>query len=174
MQFAVLRHVANPSPEVAQTGNPASGSTPPPAPLVAHPENRVSGRILCRACQVIMSRGMLAWHLRNGHAFLSCKICFVRVLATGHVIVFGHTGDFCSRACLEECLRRGLCFNCFKTPDGTFRNGSCQTCRSAYRKKMIALRQGLKSVSQAAEGMREAAQLPPPYHRSTDRDSHCH
>jgi hypothetical protein len=121
-----------------------------------------------------MSRAMLAWHLRNGHAFLSCKICSARVLATGYVFLSTHTGDFCSRACLDECLRRGLCFNCFKSPDGTFRNGCCHACRSAYREKMIALRQGLKSVSQAAQGMRQAVNLPPPYHRSTDRNSQSH
>jgi hypothetical protein len=169
-----MENVTEPSPEAVQTGTSAPRPTPPSSPLALHPENRVSGRILCRACQVPMSRGMLAWHLRNGHAFLTCKICSARVLATGYVLVSGHTGDFCSRACREECLRRGLCFNCFKTPDGTFRNGACLSCRSAYRKRMIALHQGLKSVSQATEGMRDAAQLPPPYYRANHRDSHGH
>lgn len=169
-----MENVTNPSAEAARSGMPAPKPVASPAPSALHPENRVSGRISCRTCQVAMSRGMLAWHLRNGHAFLLCRICSARILATGYVLVSGHTGDFCSKACREECLRRGLCFNCFKEPDGTFRNGACLTCRTAYRKRMIALHQGLKSVSQAAQGMREAAQQPPPYYRANHRDSHGH
>jgi hypothetical protein len=112
-----------------------------------------------------MSAGMLAWHLRNGRAFLRCRTCAATLLRSRLVLSSTHVADFCSRACLDECVRRRLCFNCFKEPDPTFSGGYCGPCRDSYRRKLQAQRSELGKIDQAFRGISQASGLPVLYHR---------
>ena len=76
---------------------------------------------------------MLAWHLRNDHRVIVCKICGARVISFLSLTSNPAIAHFCSYDCRDEAERRRLCPLCLRPSDRADGGVTyCTKCRRNY------------------------------------------
>lgn len=123
-----------PSPDPASI---VAGPPPPPAPdspAVAQKPAAVlvRGQKFCKRCRIHFAPRMMDFHRSHAHLLLRCQLCGAVVRRLGISRDRAVRGQFCSDACKGEAEGRGLCGTCSREPDGTFKQGTCGSCRRAY------------------------------------------
>lgn len=107
-------------------------ATVPPAPS---PGKRLAQATrVCSRCDIGFTKAMLAWHLRNDHRVIACKICGARVISFLSMCRFQtHFAHFCSYDCRDEAGRRRLCPHCLRPSDRADGGVTyCTKCRRNY------------------------------------------
>lgn len=105
----------------------------------------------CWSCDIAFTRKMLAWHLRNDHKVLACKICGARVVSFLSLVSSSFLAHFCSDDCREEAKNRRLCAKCLQVWDQTIPVGIpyCHPCRRAFghiRRQISEVSRSLKAL----------------------------